>query len=93
MDIITTEEVMDKLDMFQSRFGKIYEFGWCDLEIVSADAGMQLTSMEFEDECQTCGVYLTLAAPEHREMNGQVEVTLRKVCTNLHSFMVHVRVS
>ena len=26
MEIITTEEVMDKLDLFQSRFGKIYEF-------------------------------------------------------------------
>ena len=25
---ITTEEVMDKLDMFQSIFGKIDEFGW-----------------------------------------------------------------
>ena len=24
----TTEEVMDKLDMFQSRFGKMEEFGW-----------------------------------------------------------------
>ena len=28
MDKITTEEVMDKLDMFQSRFGKIDQFGW-----------------------------------------------------------------
>ena len=28
MDKITTEEVMDKLDIFQSRFGKIDEFGW-----------------------------------------------------------------
>ena len=28
MEKITTEEVMDKLDMFQSRFGKIDEFGW-----------------------------------------------------------------
>ena len=28
MEKITTEEVMDKLDMFQSRFGKINEFGW-----------------------------------------------------------------
>ena len=28
MDKITTEEVMDKLDMFHSRFGKIDEFGW-----------------------------------------------------------------
>ena len=25
---ITTEEVMEKLDMFQSRFGKIDQFGW-----------------------------------------------------------------
>ena len=31
MDKITTEEVMDKLDMFQSRFGKIDEFGWWNL--------------------------------------------------------------
>ena len=28
MENITTEEVMDKLDMFQSRFGKIDQFGW-----------------------------------------------------------------
>ena len=31
MDKITTEEVMDKLYMFQSIFGKIDEFGWWDL--------------------------------------------------------------
>ena len=47
MEIITTEEVMDNLDMFQDIFGKIDEFGWWDLEIISADAGTQLTSMEF----------------------------------------------
>ena len=28
MEKITTEEVMDKLDMFQARFGKLGEFGW-----------------------------------------------------------------
>ena len=28
MEKITTEEVMDKLDIFQSRFGKIDQFGW-----------------------------------------------------------------
>ena len=28
MEKITTEEVMYKLDMFQSRFGKIDKFGW-----------------------------------------------------------------
>ena len=31
MEKILTEEVMDKLDMFQSRFEKIDEFGWWDL--------------------------------------------------------------
>ena len=45
MDRITTEEVMDKLDMFQSRFGKIDEFSWWGLEIISEDAGKQFTSM------------------------------------------------
>ena len=75
MEKITTEEVMDKLDMFQSRFGKIDQFGWWNLEIISADAGTQFTSTEFKDECQTCGVCLSLAASEHQDMNGQVEVT------------------
>ena len=31
MEKITTEEVMDKLDMLQSIFGKIDQFGWWDL--------------------------------------------------------------
>ena len=50
VDKITTEEVMDKLDMFQSTFGKIDEFGWWDLVIISADTGMQFTSAEFKEE-------------------------------------------
>ena len=39
MEKITTEGVMDKLDMLQSRFGKIDQFGWWDLERISADVG------------------------------------------------------
>ena len=50
MDNITTEEVMDKLDMFQSRFGEIDQFGWWNLERISADTGTQFTSTEFKDE-------------------------------------------
>ena len=69
MEKIKTEEVMDKLDMFQSRFGKIDQFGWWDLERTSAYAGTQFTSTEFKEECQTQGFCLTLAAPEHQEMN------------------------
>ena len=38
---ITTEEVLEKLDMFQSRFVKIDQFGWWDFERISADAGTQ----------------------------------------------------
>ena len=66
VDKITTEEFMDKLDMFQSRFGKIDEFGCRDLEIISADAGMQFNLTNFKQDCQTRGVHLTLAALDHQ---------------------------
>ena len=89
---ITIEEVMDKLDMFQSRFGKIDEFGWSDLEIISADAGTKFTLTEFKEECQTHGVNLTLEATEHQEMKRQVEVIWRMFLTVANSLMVHARV-
>ena len=92
MENITTAEVMDKLDMFQSRFGKIDQFGWWDLERISADASKQFTLTGLKEECQSCGVCLTLAAPEHQEMNGQVEVAWRTLRTVTHSLMVHARV-
>ena len=92
MENITTAEVMEKLDMFLSRLGKINQFGWWDLEIISSDTGTQFTSADFKEECQTCGVRLTLAAPEHQEMNEQVEVTCRTLRTVAHAFMVHARV-
>ena len=89
MDNITTEEVMENLDMFQSRFGKIDQFGWWYLEIISADVGTQFTLTEFKEECQTHGFCLILAAPEHQEMNGQVEETWRTLRTVAHTLMVH----
>ena len=49
MEKITTEDVLEKLDMFQSRFRKIDQFGWWDLEIISADAGTQFTTTEFKE--------------------------------------------
>ena len=57
---------MDELDMFQSRFGKIDEFGWWVLERISAEASMKFTSMAFQDECQTRSVNIKLASPEHQ---------------------------
>ena len=92
MGKITTEEVMDKLDMFQSRLGKNDEFGWWDLERIFADASKKFTSTEFIEECQTRGVHLMLAAPEHQEMNGKVEVTWITLRTIAHYLMVHARV-
>ena len=85
MERITTEEVMYKLDMFQDRFGKIDEFGWWDLEGISADAGTQFTSTEFQEKYHTRSVWLSLAAPEHQETNRQVEVTWRMLRTITHS--------
>ena len=32
MEKISAEKVMDKLNLFKSKFGKIDEFGWWDLE-------------------------------------------------------------
>ena len=55
--------------MFHSRFGKINEFGWLDLEGSSADTGIQFNLTEFKEECQTRGFNLTVAALEHLEMN------------------------
>ena len=48
MEKITTEEVMDKLDMFQFRFEIIDQFGWWDLERTSSDAGTKFTSTELK---------------------------------------------
>ena len=42
MEKITTEEVIDKLDMFQSRFGKIEEFGWLYLVYTLSSATLPL---------------------------------------------------
>ena len=34
MENITIEEVMDKIDTFQARLGKVDEFGWWDMGII-----------------------------------------------------------
>ena len=92
MEKITSEEIMDTLDMFQSRFGKLDEFGWWDLEIISEDAGKQFISTDFKEECQTRQVYLTLEVLDNQEINGQVEVTRITLRTITQYLMVHTTV-
>ena len=57
---------MDKLEEFQSRFGKIDEFGLWDLKRFSSDSGMELYFTEIQDECQNHFICLTLAAQKHQ---------------------------
>ena len=67
--------ILYSINIFQSKFGKIDQFGWWYLERVSSDVGTHFTSTEFKEECQNREFCLTLAAPEHQEMSGQVEAT------------------
>ena len=75
MKNITTEEVLDKLDMFQEIFVKVDEFRWWDIEIIQTDAGTQFTSKDFQEGLSVHGVQLSFVAPDHQGMNVQVEVT------------------
>ena len=60
--------------MSQSIFEKIDEFGWWDLEIISADAGTQFIYTESQGECKNHGVNMPLAAPWQQEMYGSLKV-------------------
>ena len=92
MENIDTEEVMDKLDMFQARFWKVEEFIWWGLEWIQTDAVNQFNSKYFQGSIYVRGVKLTLASPDHQEINDRVEVTWRKFLTIAHSIKVHTRV-
>ena len=61
------------------------------MEIISEDAGTQFTSKEFQDKCQTCGVWLMLAAPKHQEIKKQLKVTWRMLRKIAQLLMVHVK--
>ena len=93
MENITTEEVMDKLDMFQTRFGKLDEFGWWDMERIQNDADTQFTSKEFQGGLYVCEIHLVLEALNHQEMIFKVEVICQTYRTITHSIMVQSRVS
>ena len=75
MENITTEEVMENIDMFKVLFVKVDEFGWWDMERIQTDADMKFTSNEFGEGIFVHVVRLELAAPDHQEMNGRVKGT------------------
>ena len=83
---------MDKLDMFQARFGKVDDFGWWDIERIQTYASTQFTSKEFQGDLSLRWLLIELFIPYHQEMNGQVEVTWQKLRTVAHSIMVNARV-
>ena len=89
---ITTEEIMDKLDMFQARFGKVDEFGWWGSEWIQTYAGAQFTYKDIQEVLSVRAVWLALVAPDHQEINVQVEVTWWTLQTISHSIIVHTRV-
>ena len=66
MENITTEEVMDKLVMFQAIFGKTNEFSWWDMERIQTESGTNFTSKEFQGGIYVRGLQLSLAAPDHK---------------------------
>ena len=72
---ITTEEVMDTLDMFQERFGKVDESGWQDIEGIKTDNGTHFNSKDFQEGIYIRGVQLALEAPDHQKNNIQFQVT------------------
>ena len=84
LENITHEEVMDKLNMFQARFGKVDEFGWWDIQRTQTDAVTQFNSKEFQEGPSIRGGKLALAAPDHQEMNSQSEVIWQTLRTIAH---------
>ena len=47
MENITTEELMDKLDMFQAIFGKVDGFCWWNMEIIQTEDETQIPPRSF----------------------------------------------
>ena len=66
MENITTEEVTDKLDMFQAIFGKVDAFGWWYMEIIQNNSGMQFNSKEFQQGISIHEVRIELSAPDNQ---------------------------
>ena len=72
MENITTEEVMDKPDMFQKRCLKVDEFVLWDIDRIQTDSGTQVTPKELQEGLYVRVVQLAIASTDHQVINGQV---------------------
>ena len=93
MENITTEEVMDRLDIFLAIFVKVDKFGWWYLERIQTDAGTNFIYNQFQEGISVRGVRLNLSEPDHQEISDQVEVKCQTLQTIAHSIMVQSTVS
>ena len=84
---------MDKLDMFNGRFGKVEEFGQWYIERIQTDASTQFTSKEFKEYLSVRDTRLSLATPDHQEIINKVEVTQKILRTTTQSIMVNAWIS
>ena len=85
---------MDKIDIFQARFGQVKEFWWWYLEKIQKNSGKKFTSKEFQEYLYLRGLWLTLSPPYHDEMNDQVEDMWQTLQTIAYSrMMVYAQVS
>ena len=72
--------------MFQVGFVKLDEFVWWDMERIQTDSGVFFRKLFLY-------VWFSFAAPEHQEVNGQIELTWKKLKTIAHPIRVQTRVS
>ncbi|MGH7973946.1 MAG: hypothetical protein ACREBR_00370 [bacterium] len=92
MQHLTTQGVLEGLQAFAVRFGRIDEVGYLDFERIQSDAGPQFTSEEFKHEALSAGIRLTIAAPRHQEQNTYCERTWQTIRTIAQKLLLHARV-
>ena len=61
---------MEKLYMFQARFGIVDEFIFWNMERIRTNVGRQFISKEFQEGLSVCGVRLSFVAQDHQDMNA-----------------------
>ncbi|MGH7955157.1 MAG: hypothetical protein ACREOZ_04270, partial [Gloeomargaritales cyanobacterium] len=88
---LTTQDVLEGIQAFAIRYGKIDEVGYFDFKRIQTDAGPQFTSKEFKQAALTSGFRLTIAAPRHQEQNAYCERTFQTIRLIAHKLLLNAR--